>query len=114
LSYVSGVLTFDLSSPVSECNSSGYAKCCDTVTNSSDPQVTKLAGLLGVVVSALDGDIGLNCLDIVGSTWYGVFVFFVLTMSLSAYVTYSSSQSVCCNGNKADGLINIQCVNLIL
>lgn len=42
--------------------------CCNTKQMSNSPQATKILGLLGVVVEVVQ-ELGLDCLDIVGSNW---------------------------------------------
>lgn len=79
---------------------SGAVQCCNQVTDSDDPVVGVLLGLLGIVLDGITGLIGLGCspLTIVG------------VGSGSA----CSSNVVCCENNNVGGLLSIGCIPIIL
>nr|CAA76494.1 hydrophobin [Pleurotus ostreatus] len=79
----------------------GSLQCCNSVQAASNPVVGLLAGLLGIVLGPITGQVGLTCSPI---TVIGV------------GGTSCSAQTVCCNGNSFNGLIVVGCspVNISL
>ncbi|TFY58305.1 hypothetical protein EVJ58_g6502 [Rhodofomes roseus] len=80
------------SSSAGSCNS-GPVQCCKTTESSGNLSdgTTSLLGVLGINVSDLANDIGLNCASLVGGAT-------------------CSSKTVCCQNNTFNGLIAIGCV----
>ncbi|EIN06929.1 fungal hydrophobin, partial [Punctularia strigosozonata HHB-11173 SS5] len=78
-----------------QCNT-GNLQCCQHTADASDPVTGLLLGLLGIVVEAVDGLIGISCspISIVGLG------------SGSA----CNASPVCCENNTFTGLIVIGCV----
>ncbi|KAL1713286.1 fruiting body protein SC1 [Schizophyllum commune] len=76
-----------------QCNT-GPVQCCNTVTKSDDKQVTNLLGPLGLSLGSVTGLVGLNCspLSVIGVGGNSC-----------------SSQTVCCTGDKFNGLVNVGC-----
>lgn len=61
-------------SPSNQCNT-GTISCCNSVQSSSSSLVTTLAGLLGVVLGGVTGQVGVSCSPITvvgasGTSWY--------------------------------------------
>ncbi|KIM64598.1 hypothetical protein SCLCIDRAFT_114754 [Scleroderma citrinum Foug A] len=83
------------------CNT-GNLSCCNVVQSADDPQTSKIAGILNIPISALNGNIGIACLPIN-----------VLALLNQPSCT---QQPVCCEGSEANGLVGIGClpVNLNL
>ncbi|KAF8159213.1 hydrophobin-263 [Crassisporium funariophilum] len=81
-----------------QCNV-GTISCCNSVQQASNPVVGLLAGLLGIVLGPITGQVGLNCspLTVIG----------VGGNSCSA-------QPVCCTGNSFNGLIVLGCTPINL
>ncbi|KAH7907316.1 hydrophobin 2 [Hygrophoropsis aurantiaca] len=78
----------------SQCNT-GSVQCCDSVQNASSPDVTGLAGLLGIVLSPITGQVGLGCTPI--------------TVIGTGTGANCAQQPVCCENNNYNGLINLGC-----
>ncbi|KAF5393175.1 hypothetical protein D9757_001292 [Collybiopsis confluens] len=80
--------------PASSC-STGPVQCCNSVQSASSSVVGLLLGLLGIVLSDLNVDVGLTCspISVVGVGSSGC-----------------SAQAVCCQDNSHGGLISIGCV----
>ncbi|KAH8690723.1 fungal hydrophobin-domain-containing protein [Talaromyces proteolyticus] len=76
----------------SQCDAS-HLQCCDTVGPTTNSAVSKLLALLNIPLDGLTGEIGLECDPI-----------------LSVTVPHCEAQPVCCEGNKHDGLVNVDCV----
>ncbi|XP_006461640.1 hydrophobin [Agaricus bisporus var. bisporus H97] len=79
----------------------GDISCCNSLQEASDPVVTLLAGLLGIVLGPVEGLIGLTCNPI----------------SVIGGGNDCSSQTVCCTGNNfSGGLLVVGCspINLSL
>ncbi|KAH0580851.1 hypothetical protein H2248_012011 [Termitomyces sp. 'cryptogamus'] len=73
------------------CNAdTGSQQCCDQLQDAKNPVVGVVAGLLGVVIDALTGQVGLTCSPIVGGA-------------------ECNSQAVCCNGDNFNGLLVLGC-----
>ncbi|XP_006461634.1 hypothetical protein AGABI2DRAFT_71560 [Agaricus bisporus var. bisporus H97] len=72
----------------------GDVSCCNSLQEASDPVVTLLAGLLGIVLGPVEGLIGLTCNPI----------------SVIGGGNDCSSQTVCCTGNNfSGGLLVVGC-----
>ncbi|KAH7883461.1 hydrophobin 2 [Phlebopus sp. FC_14] len=80
--------------PASQCNT-GDLSCCNQVESASDPTVTTLASLLGIVLGPVDALVGLSCTPIT-----------VIGTGSGATCT---QQPVCCTDNNYNGLINVGC-----
>jgi len=83
--------------PISESQcDTGSIHCCNTVTSASNPLVTLIAGLLGVVLNPAAG-VGLSCTGI-------------------ASANQCNNSPACCNNVEQHGLINIACtpINIAL
>lgn len=68
------------SNPSNQCNT-GSAQCCNSMATASQPAVSTLLGLLGVVIQDVTAQIGLSCspitiVGIAGNSWY-VFRLFI-------------------------------------
>ncbi|TEB23099.1 hydrophobin-251 [Coprinellus micaceus] len=79
--------------PGGQCNT-GPIQCCNSVQQASNPVVGLLAGLLGIVLGPLTGQVGLNCspISVIGLPGNSC-----------------SAQPVCCTGNNFNGLIVVGC-----
>ncbi|EJC98269.1 fungal hydrophobin [Fomitiporia mediterranea MF3/22] len=84
--------------PASQCYT-GHIQCCNSVQSASDPAVTTLLGLLGIVLSDLDVLVGLTCTPI---------------SVIGAGGNSCSAQPVCCQNNNFNGLIAIGCTPINL
>ncbi|KAF9224198.1 hydrophobin [Gyrodon lividus] len=84
-----------------QCNT-GSISCCNSTYSSTSATITSLAGLLGIVLPAVQGLVGLGCSPITG-----------LGTGSGAVCT---QQPVCCTDNTYNGLINLGCspINLNL
>ncbi|ESK86853.1 hydrophobin [Moniliophthora roreri MCA 2997] len=80
--------------PASQCNT-GPIQCCNSVESAKSDPVTKLLGLLNVVLSDLNIQVGLTCspISILGGGGAGCV-----------------AQPVCCQNNEFNGVIAIGCV----
>ncbi|KIJ64308.1 hypothetical protein HYDPIDRAFT_90626 [Hydnomerulius pinastri MD-312] len=78
----------------SQCNT-GSISCCNNTYTSTDTGLTSLLGLLGIVLPAVTGLVGLGCTPIT-----------VVGTGTGATCT---QQPVCCTGNTFNGLINVGC-----
>ncbi|KAJ7610433.1 hydrophobin [Roridomyces roridus] len=78
--------------------STGPVQCCGTVESISDPTVSRILGLPGIVVGDVTGLVGLNCVPV------------------STTNSQCSTSPVCCTSTQLGGLVNIGCtpVNLSL
>ncbi|TFK51388.1 fungal hydrophobin [Heliocybe sulcata] len=87
------------SQPAGNCNT-GAIQCCNSVQSASDPSVTSLLGLLGIVLPNLNGMVGINCspLTVVG---------------LGGGASCSAAP-VCCEDNSYGSLISTGCVPITL
>ncbi|PIL35284.1 hypothetical protein GSI_02009 [Ganoderma sinense ZZ0214-1] len=86
-------------SPGSTC-STGPVQCCNKVGTASDPIVSLLLGLLGIVLGDPSVLVGVTCSPI---TVIGV-----------GGSNSCSAQTVCCENNSHGGLISIGCVPTLL
>ncbi|KDR81005.1 hypothetical protein GALMADRAFT_136068 [Galerina marginata CBS 339.88] len=79
--------------PSNQCNT-GSIQCCNSVQSSSSSVVTLLAGLLGVVLGSVTGQVGVNCspITVIGGAGNSC-----------------SAQPVCCTGNSFSGLLVLGC-----
>ncbi|KAF8870415.1 fungal hydrophobin-domain-containing protein [Infundibulicybe gibba] len=88
--------------PASQCNTGGL-QCCNSSQESSntDLGLTSLLGLLGVVVGALTGQVGVTCSPI---------------SAIGLGGNSCSAQPVCCSNNSFNGIVALGCtpVNLNL
>ncbi|KAF8991434.1 fungal hydrophobin-domain-containing protein [Cyathus striatus] len=77
----------------SQCNT-GSIQCCNSVQEASNPVVGLLAGLLGLVLGPITGQVGLTCspLSVIGIGGNSC-----------------TAQPVCCTGNSFNGLIVLGC-----
>ncbi|KAL0948211.1 hypothetical protein HGRIS_010817 [Hohenbuehelia grisea] len=86
--------------PAGQCNT-GSIQCCNSTKKASDPVVGILAGLLGIVLGPITGQVGLTCtpLSVIGLGGNSC-----------------TAQPVCCTGNSFNGLIVLGCspINLNL
>ncbi|KAF5350944.1 hypothetical protein D9757_013735 [Collybiopsis confluens] len=78
--------------------STGSIQCCNSVSNSSDPTITQLAGLLGIALPSINIGVGLVCSGIS-----------VIGLGGGA----CSAQAACCQNN-AGGLISLGCLPISL
>ncbi|TFK93317.1 fungal hydrophobin, partial [Polyporus arcularius HHB13444] len=76
--------------------STGELKCCDTVKSASDPSTATLAGLLGVVLGSVTGQVGLDCTPI--------------SVVSIASGNACSAQAVCCTNNSYGTLVSAGCI----
>ncbi|KIK55495.1 hypothetical protein GYMLUDRAFT_47698 [Collybiopsis luxurians FD-317 M1] len=85
-------------SPSGSC-STGPVQCCQTVGTESNPVISLILGLLGIVIQDVDTLIGATCspITVIGGISSGC-----------------SAQSVCCEDNSHGGLISIGCVPIQL
>ncbi|KAF9534668.1 hydrophobin-319 [Crepidotus variabilis] len=79
--------------PASQCNT-GQVQCCNSVQDANSGAVTTLAGLLGIVLGPVTGQVGLTCNPI---------------SVLGIGGNSCSAQPVCCSGNNFNGLIVVGC-----
>ncbi|KAK7438441.1 Hydrophobin-3 [Stygiomarasmius scandens] len=86
--------------PASQCNT-GALQCCNSVQAANSSAVSTLAGLLGIVLGPITGQVGLTCNPI---------------SVIGVGGNSCSAQPVCCTGNNFNGLIVAGCtpVNLNL
>ncbi|TFK87824.1 fungal hydrophobin [Polyporus arcularius HHB13444] len=84
--------------PASSC-STGPIQCCNSVQKASDPGLSGILGLLGIVVQDLTTDVGLTCSPIT---------------VIGAGEGECSANAVCCQDNSHGSLISIGCVPVIL
>ncbi|KAJ3476689.1 hypothetical protein NLI96_g10988 [Meripilus lineatus] len=95
-------VAFASSTPVpqaSSCNT-GPLQCCNsTQTTNSDPGLTPLLALLGIVLEPIDALIGVGCspITIIGGAQSGC-----------------NTSPVCCTNNNVGGLLSLGCVPVIL
>ncbi|KAF8873213.1 hydrophobin-263 [Gymnopilus junonius] len=77
----------------------GSIQCCTSVTQSTSETANLLAGLLDIVLDAVDGLIGFGCspITIVGASG-----------------TSCNQQPVCCTNDAFNGLINIGCTPITI
>ncbi|KAF5337446.1 hypothetical protein D9757_010336 [Collybiopsis confluens] len=78
--------------------STGALQCCNSVQSASNPAISLLTGLLGIVLPSLNLDVGLGCspLSIIGLGGGAC-----------------SAQAVCCEDNSSS-LISIGCLPIQL
>ncbi|GLB38097.1 putative hydrophobin [Lyophyllum shimeji] len=79
--------------PGSQCNTD-EVRCCNSLQNAQDANAAALAGLLGLVVQGVTGQIGLNCNPVSGIAVAG---------------NSCATQPVCCKDNKFNGLVAVGC-----
>ncbi|KAI5894304.1 fungal hydrophobin SC6 [Schizophyllum commune H4-8] len=90
----SGASSKPTDSAPTQCNS-GTLQCCESTTEAKDIDRVLLSTLLGVDVGSITGLIGKNCSP-------------VSVVGVGAGST-CSTQTVCCDGDSFDGLINLGC-----
>ncbi|GLB42274.1 putative hydrophobin [Lyophyllum shimeji] len=78
---------------VTQCNT-GTLQCCNSVQDASSPAVGLLAGLLGIVLGPITGQVGLTCNPI---------------SVIGVGGNSCSAQPVCCTGNSFSGLLVLGC-----
>ncbi|KAF8068959.1 hydrophobin [Lyophyllum atratum] len=76
-----------------QCNTGGNA-CCNSVQNADSENVSLLAALLGLNLSGVTGQVGVNCSPLSPVGLGG---------------NSCTQQPVCCSGNEFNGLIVIGC-----
>ncbi|KAF9220574.1 fungal hydrophobin [Gyrodon lividus] len=98
---VLAVATPHVSRSDSQCNT-GSLQCCDSLQDADSGVVTALAGLLGIVLGDLTGQVGVTCTPIT-----------VIGTGSGATCT---QQPVCCTGNNYNGVLVLGCspVNVAL
>ncbi|KAK7438439.1 Hydrophobin-3 [Stygiomarasmius scandens] len=81
-----------------QCNT-GSIQCCNSVQDASSSGVSTLAGLLGIVLGPITGQVGLTCnpISVIGIGGNSC-----------------SAQPVCCTGNNFNGLIVAGCTPINL
>ncbi|KAF8875135.1 fungal hydrophobin-domain-containing protein [Infundibulicybe gibba] len=81
--------------PASQCNT-GNLQCCNSTQESSNTNasLTSILGLLGVVVGALTGQVGVSCSP-------------VTLIGLAG--NSCSAQPVCCSKNSFNGVVALGC-----
>ncbi|KAL1742415.1 fungal hydrophobin SC3-like protein [Schizophyllum fasciatum] len=81
--------------------SSGPVQCCQTTQSSDSKGAAGLLGLLGIVLQDVTALIGLSCTDV---------------NILGGGGSECSAQTLCCENNDFDGLINLGCspINIYL
>ncbi|TFK32936.1 fungal hydrophobin [Crucibulum laeve] len=86
--------------PASQCTT-GPVQCCNSVEKASSASVSKLLGLLGIVVDDVNALVGVTCSPIT---------------VIGAGGNSCSAQSVCCSNNSFNGVVALGCtpVNLNL
>ncbi|KAL1659198.1 hydrophobin 6 [Schizophyllum commune] len=90
----SGASSKPTDSAQDQCNS-GTLQCCESTTKSSDIDRVLLSSMLGVDVGSITGLIGKNCSP-------------VSVVGVGAGST-CDTQTVCCDGDSFDGLVNLGC-----
>ncbi|TFK51392.1 fungal hydrophobin [Heliocybe sulcata] len=85
--------------PAGNCNT-GPVQCCNSVQSASDPVVSTLAGLLGIVLPDANAMVGLTCSPI--------------TVIGAAGGASCSAHPVCCENNSYGSLISTGCVPVTL
>ncbi|TFK32034.1 fungal hydrophobin [Crucibulum laeve] len=85
--------------PRADTCSTGTVQCCNSVQSANSGAVSLLAGLLGIVLGPITGQVGLTCspLSVIG----------IGSNSCNA-------QTVCCTGNSFSGLIVLGCTPINL
>ncbi|KAK0215367.1 hydrophobin [Armillaria nabsnona] len=73
---------------------SGTAQCCQSTQNPTSTSMQTLAGLLGIALGSLTGNVGLTCSPIT---------------AIGLGTTQCSNQVVCCQNNNFNGLIALGC-----
>ncbi|KAI0764927.1 hydrophobin [Fomes fomentarius] len=81
------------------CNT-GEMQCCNSVHESNETAISTLLGLLGLDVSSITGQVGLQCSGISAVGLGGN--------------SACSAQPVCCQNNNVGGLISVGCVPIML
>ncbi|KAF9556195.1 hydrophobin-315 [Agrocybe pediades] len=86
--------------PASQC-STGQLQCCNSTGTAKDASISKLLGLLGVVVQDVTALVGVTCTPIT---------------VIGAGGNSCSAQPVCCTNNSFNGVVALGCtpVNLNL
>ncbi|KAI0065202.1 fungal hydrophobin [Artomyces pyxidatus] len=79
--------------PVNSCTT-GPVQCCNTVESASNPVVSIILGLLGIVLDGVDVIVGITCtpINIIGIGGNSC-----------------TAQTVCCENNNFSGIISIGC-----
>ncbi|RPD65509.1 fungal hydrophobin [Lentinus tigrinus ALCF2SS1-7] len=80
--------------------STGEVQCCNSVHDSNENAISVLLGLLGIDLSSVTGQVGLQCSGISGVGVGGG--------------NACSSNTVCCQNNNVGGLISIGCAPIFL
>ncbi|TFK93318.1 fungal hydrophobin, partial [Polyporus arcularius HHB13444] len=78
--------------------STGDLKCCNSMKNASDPSVASMAGLLGILLGPITGQVGLDCSPI--------------SVISIASGNACKAQAVCCTDNSyaSGSLISLGCL----
>ncbi|KAF8885082.1 fungal hydrophobin [Gymnopilus junonius] len=82
-----------LAAAQSDCTT-GSLECCSSVQSASNPVISTLLGLLGIVVGDITGQVGVTCSPIT---------------VVGAGGTSCSEQPVCCTNNSFNGVVALGC-----
>ncbi|KAI0717355.1 fungal hydrophobin [Cerioporus squamosus] len=80
--------------------STGKLQCCKQMQNATDPAMTTMLSVLGIVVQGVDALVGLDCNPI---TIIGV-----------ATGNECNAQAICCPVNSTGGLVSVGCIPVTL
>ncbi|KAF9474374.1 fungal hydrophobin [Pholiota conissans] len=93
-----GTLAAATASPSNQCNT-GSLQCCNSTAKATDPAISTLLGLLGIVVQDVTALVGVTCSPI---TVVGV------------SGTSCSEQPVCCTDTSFNGVVALGCTPINL
>ncbi|KAI8970906.1 hydrophobin-251 [Trametes punicea] len=77
----------------------GSVQCCNSVHETNEPAISALLGLLGVDLSNVTGQVGLQCSGISG---------------VGVGQGTCQSNTVCCENNNVGGLVSLGCAPVVL
>lgn len=108
LAFFTSLVTLAVATPApnsaDESCSTGSLQCCSSFQSSSDPVISTLLGLLGIVLGGLDVDVGVTCSPITVSLklafWpiLTIIIFYSKTLQVVGVSgTNCASQTVCCD-----------------
>ncbi|PPQ94225.1 hypothetical protein CVT25_006651 [Psilocybe cyanescens] len=97
---LSATLAAATGSPASQCNT-GDLQCCNSTGAANEASISKILGLLGIVVQDVTALVGVNCTPIT---------------VIGAGGNSCTAQPVCCTNNSFNGAVALGCtpVNLNL